>query len=176
MEEDRKSSIDHNDQESIDQGGNDQALTDRTDTPYRPESSKRLASVKVNKVSPMKQPSEVLLEKSHRPSQANAINEKIKSLETTEDLTLCGICKSAYDDPHSLPCFHVFCKSCLQNSVNVGKIECWMCNKVHSVPNGNLERVIRPSNMTNFIVRFKKDKFDQIEITESEKKEHDGIW
>ena len=102
--------------------------------------------------------------------------DRIKALSINEDVTLCPMCKNNYDDPHSLPCLHNFCKGCLADSVTIGKIECPLCDRIHLVPNGNLERVIKPSNMTKFLVKFKKNNFDKTVISEGEKVEQDGIW
>lgn len=93
---------------------------------------------------------------------------------TIDDLTECQICHTIFDDPHMLPCFHAFCKNCLQAKLNAGNIVCPTCEKEFAVPNNNLDRLIKPSNLTVFLVKFLKNRFDDIDITDDEKKEIDG--
>jgi hypothetical protein len=153
--------------------GASEHLEERQDTPYQPEQSIRPTSAKVNKVAPLPSIKTTATPTESRSSIGPKL-DRIKTHAIIEDITLCPMCKKSFNDPHSLPCFHVFCKECLAESVVAGKIECCMCDKIHSVL--HLERVIRPSNMTKFLVNFKKNKFDGIEITEGEKIERDGIW
>ncbi len=132
----------------------------------------RPISAKINKVTPMSNIKNI--SPTEDPSGTLTDLEKTKTLDISEDITFCPVCKKCITDPHSLPCFHAFCKNCLVESLIDGKIECCLCDKIHTV--SNLERVIKPSNMIRFLINFKKNKFDAIQITEGEKIERDGIW
>ncbi|KAL5111291.1 E3 ubiquitin-protein ligase TRIM13 [Taenia crassiceps] len=50
------------------------------------------------------------------------------------DLLECSICCSRYDDPHSLPCLHTFCRKCITGWLNK-KAECPTCREHCTVAN-----------------------------------------
>ena len=86
----------------------------------------------------------------------------------------CAFCDSVYQDPYTLPCLHAFCKTCLITKVKAGKLICALCLKETAA--SNLEKLIKPSNLTNFLIKFFQNEFEQIDITNDELKETDGIW
>lgn len=67
-------------------------------------------------------------------------------------------------------------KSCVQSKVVAGKLKCDLCDKEHIVPNGNINKVTKQSNLANFLIKYHKDEFDKIKTNEDEEKETDGTW
>ena len=65
----------------------------------------------------------------------------VKSKEfSTEDLT-CTICLERLKEPKLLPCFHTYCKACLERSLRKPKkqqITCPQCRSIHPLPTGGV--------------------------------------
>ena len=62
----------------------------------------------------------------------------LKSPET------CTICQSTYSDPRLLPCFHSFCRSCLErlSTSTPRKIKCPLCRTEHSLELGGVAKLL----------------------------------
>ncbi len=61
-----------------------------------------------------------------------------EALKKVEDRLDCAICLQPYTDPKLLPCFHVFCKHCLERIVvqdqDGSKITCPKCRRPAPLP------------------------------------------
>jgi hypothetical protein len=80
-----------------------------------------------------------------------------------DELTKCRFCQSNIVDALALPCQHSFCKTCLNSNTAAGKIRCLVCNQIHNVPNGNVEKAFRGSALTEFLIKVKQDKYSELE-------------
>lgn len=83
-----------------------------------------------------------------------------------DDLIKCGFCNSTLKDPLVLPCLHSFCKACLSANTSSGKVTCKTCLKVHPVTGGSVEKAFKVSELANFFLDFKGEKF-QVEGEDS---------
>lgn len=56
----------------------------------------------------------------------------------------CTICQSTYSDPRLLPCFHSFCRSCLESlsTSTPRKIKCPLCRTEHSLQPGGVANLL----------------------------------
>jgi hypothetical protein len=79
-----------------------------------------------------------------------------------DELTKCRFCQSNIVDALTLPCQHSFCKTCLNSNTAAGKLTCLVCNRVHNVPNGNVEKAFRDSTLTQFLMKVKENKYDEL--------------
>ncbi len=65
-----------------------------------------------------------------------------EALKKVEDQLECAICLQPYTDPKLLPCFHVFCKHCLERIViqdqDGSTITCPKCRRPTPLPQGNV--------------------------------------
>ncbi len=58
------------------------------------------------------------------------------SISMVEELMSCTVCMDIFTSPKLLPCHHTYCAMCLVPLLKTSTIECPICRKVSSVPNG----------------------------------------
>lgn len=82
-------------------------------------------------------------------------NKRISGPENYENVLMCLICRSLFDDrehqPKFLPCHHTFCKECLREYVQQlgDEIECPSCRKIATIPAAGISAL-----QTNFYIKY----------------------
>ena len=72
----------------------------------------------------------------------SASPRKPKPKEFSKQDNTCTICLDRLNEPKLLPCFHTYCKACLEGllrrSPEDKQITCPQCHSIHSLPNGGV--------------------------------------
>jgi hypothetical protein len=87
-----------------------------------------------------------------------------------DNLIKCGYCNKQIEEPQTLPCGHIFCKSCISSNDKGGKIVCASCKTEHSGGKSSAKE----SKLAQFLTRFITKEYDEIEIDPIEKEETEG--
>ena len=87
-----------------------------------------------------------------------------------DSLIKCGYCNKQIEEPQTLPCGHIFCKSCISSNDKGGKIVCASCKTEHSGGKSSAKE----SKLAQFLTRFITKEYDGIEIDPVEKEETEG--
>lgn len=65
-------------------------------------------------------------------------SEETEPKSTTDDEVTCSLCLDDFKDPRILPCFHTYCKLCLDELIKPercnGKFLCPLCRTLHYIP------------------------------------------
>mmetsp|Transcript_42791 Transcript_42791/g.103502 ORF Transcript_42791/g.103502 Transcript_42791/m.103502 type:complete len:440 (+) Transcript_42791:164-1483(+) len=72
--------------------------------------------------------------------------EKVLFSETPDDSLLCAICYGVFEDPCSLSCGHIFCRSCLKRTLRVTNKTCPVCRA------GSVSDEDRPVEPLKFLI------------------------
>lgn len=86
-----------------------------------------------------------------------------------ELLIKCGFCAKQMEDPMSLPCGHIFCKSCIVSNEIKGQLICSSCK---SQSNGKSQA--KESKLTEFLIRYHQDEYENIEVSQVDETEIEG--
>ena len=87
-------------------------------------------------------------------------------------LIKCAFCNGPFNNALQIPCSHSFCKQCLQDHLEAGKLTCPICKCAHSMQ--NLEK-LKPSLLSIFMLNMHQEYFDKLEINSEEKLIEQGV-
>jgi hypothetical protein len=92
-----------------------------------------------------------------------------------EEITECSVCACIYADPRTLPCLHTFCLKCIEawarNRTDAGeKVECPICRKDFSVPDGggvgDLPKNFAMNNLVELLRDFPDTASASVEVSD----------
>lgn len=92
-----------------------------------------------------------------------------------DELTKCVFCESDLEDSIHLPCFHTFCKECINVNIKEGKVTCPICKRIYSASVGNVDKMFKQSFLSQFWINWNSEHFENLKLTAEEKTETEGI-
>lgn len=82
------------------------------------------------------------------------------SLETEEGFFYCTICTEFFVEPKFLPCFHRYCKRCLENLIQKDTVACHLCSNQCPVLTAGVQGFKTDYHMENMIeIKYIKSSF-----------------
>lgn len=92
-----------------------------------------------------------------------------------EELICCDLCESNPENTLQIPCFHLFCKSCLVQNLVDSTLVCPICKVEQLVTDGDLENTFNKSVLPKFWLNWHRNYFDDLKISEEEIPDIDGV-
>jgi hypothetical protein len=87
-------------------------------------------------------------------------------------LIKCSLCNAPFNNALQIPCSHSFCKLCLHERLEFGKLTCPICKCTHSMQ--SLDK-LKPSLLSVFLLSMHQEYFNKLEISTEERLIEQGV-